>query len=157
MDLGITWTPYFLTIFASLLSWGISKNGTNIIWTSQKVIYFSKVTRLWVKKWACHAHFKFELKLLINMSILLPKFFHLDINCLHIKWIKLFSQLSSKPNHLYAIWEKLIFFYQDRTQVVQICPFCTTWVLSWSNNIGFSQFNQKWLVLELSYNIYIFH
>ena len=62
MDLVITWTNQLLTFLASLSPWGISKNGTNIIWTSIKDIQFSKITGLWGKKWDCHAHFNFEIK-----------------------------------------------------------------------------------------------
>ena len=39
----------------------ISKKGTNIIWRSLRKKQFCKVSWVWLKNWACHAHFYFEL------------------------------------------------------------------------------------------------
>ena len=75
VELGMTWMHSFLKFLATLYQWEISKNGTNIIWTSLKDIQFSKVRGLLLKNWACHAHFHFELKLSINLFILQLKTF----------------------------------------------------------------------------------
>ena len=40
----------------------ISKNGINIIWTPIKNTPFFKVTRLWLKNWACHALLNFKIQ-----------------------------------------------------------------------------------------------
>ena len=57
VDLGITWTPYFLIFFSSLSIWEMTRNDINIIWTSLQNIKFFKVTGLCLKNWACHPHF----------------------------------------------------------------------------------------------------
>ena len=70
VDLGITWTYRFRTFLASFSPLGISKNDSNSIWTSLKVIQFSKVSDVWLKNWAFQAHFDFELNLPISQLIL---------------------------------------------------------------------------------------
>ena len=40
-----------------------SKNDANIIWTSIKNTIFFKVTGVWLKNWACHAHLKFKIEM----------------------------------------------------------------------------------------------
>ena len=40
----------------------ISKNDTNIIWTPIKNTQFFKVTRMWLKNWACHALLNFKIQ-----------------------------------------------------------------------------------------------
>ena len=47
--------------FGNLKPVKISKNDTNIICLSLKNTLYFKITRLWLKNWACHAHFSFEI------------------------------------------------------------------------------------------------
>ena len=46
-----------------------NKSDSNIICSSLNNASFLKITRMCLKNWACHAHFKFETILEINMSI----------------------------------------------------------------------------------------
>ena len=40
----------------------VSKNDINIIWTPIKDTQFFKVTRMWLKNWACHALLNFKIQ-----------------------------------------------------------------------------------------------
>ena len=64
------WTPYWSWFFVDLKPVEISKNHSNIICTSIKVVWICKVWRVGLKNQACHAHFSFEIQLAINPSIL---------------------------------------------------------------------------------------
>ena len=67
--LGGTWERSFMTFLQSLIALRKSKSDTNIIWTSLRETKSSKGIRLWIKKWACHAHFKFEIKVVCQFWI----------------------------------------------------------------------------------------
>ena len=63
------WIGRLLRFFWNLKPVKISKNDTNIICLSSKNTLFFKLTRMWLKNWACHAHFNFEIQFFINQSI----------------------------------------------------------------------------------------
>ena len=63
-EIGFSWfTDFWL---------GISKNDTNIIWTSIKNTLNFKVTGVWLKNWACHAHLKLKIEKGMTGLILKP-------------------------------------------------------------------------------------
>ena len=62
-----TWTSSLGTFFATFVMMKISKNDSNIICRSSKNITFPKIWRVWLKNWACHAHFSY--KLLKGMAV----------------------------------------------------------------------------------------
>ena len=62
-----TWTDSLGTFFQTFIIMKISKNDSNIICRSSKNITFPKISRVWLKNWAGHAHFNF--KLLKGMAV----------------------------------------------------------------------------------------
>ena len=60
---GLEWTDKIGFSKITDFGLGISKNGTNIIWTSIKDTYFFKVAGPWLKNWVCHTHLKFRIKM----------------------------------------------------------------------------------------------
>ena len=48
-------------IFGNLKPIDMSKSDSNIICLSSKNTFFFKITRMWLKNWASHAHFNFEI------------------------------------------------------------------------------------------------
>ena len=56
-----TWTSSLGTFFPTFVKMKISKDDSNIICRSSKNITFPKIWRVWLKNWACHAHFNFKL------------------------------------------------------------------------------------------------
>ena len=56
-----TWTDSLGAFFATFVIMKISKNDRNMNCRSSKDITFSKIWRVWLKNWACHAHFNFKL------------------------------------------------------------------------------------------------
>ena len=57
------WTPYWSLFFVNLKPVEISKNYTNVIWTSSKIIMILKIWRVWLKNWACHTLLNFEIQM----------------------------------------------------------------------------------------------
>ena len=51
------WTEHSTLIFENLKPVEISNIFFNIIWISLKVIQIFKIRRVWLKNYACHAHF----------------------------------------------------------------------------------------------------
>ena len=56
-----TWIGRLLRLFGNLKPVEISKNDSNIICLSSKNTFFFKIIWMWLKIWACHAHFNFEI------------------------------------------------------------------------------------------------
>ena len=56
-----TWRWRLASFFVDQNLSKISKKGTNIICRSLRKKQFCKVLWVWLKNWACHAHFCFEL------------------------------------------------------------------------------------------------
>ena len=56
-----TWRWRLAIFFVDQKPSKISKKGTNIICRSLRKKQFCKVSWVWLKNWACHAHFRFEL------------------------------------------------------------------------------------------------
>ena len=63
------WIGRLLRFFGNLKPVRISKNDTSIICLSLRNTLVFKLTRMWLKNWACHAHFNFEIQFVINRSI----------------------------------------------------------------------------------------
>ena len=55
------WTDTLGTFFATFVIMKIYRNNSNTICTSSKNITSPKIWRMWLKNWAHHAHFNFEL------------------------------------------------------------------------------------------------
>ena len=98
MDKLQKWTWRLLDFSNSLLQENF-KNARKFIWTSSNNIQFWKVTCLWLQKWACHALFKFELKLLIYLLIfqLGPSSFRFQQLSKWVKYVVFTAKLSDNP------------------------------------------------------------
>ena len=64
------WTEDSHIDFLNLTQVNISKNDSNIICTSTKVVSLCKILRVWCKDWAGHAHFNFIMFLAGNPFLL---------------------------------------------------------------------------------------
>ena len=67
---ALEWREHYKLIFENVKPVDESKNHTNIISTSLKVVLIFKIRRVWPENWACHAHFWFGIKVATNPSIL---------------------------------------------------------------------------------------
>ena len=59
---ALEWREHSTLIFKNLKPAEKSKNHISII----KVVLIFKIRRVWLKNWACHAHFRFEKYLVIK-------------------------------------------------------------------------------------------
>ena len=101
-----------------------SKNDTNIIWTSIKNTLFFKVTGVWLKNWACHAHLKFKIEMGVAGLIFEPhppnfqnqyNFFRCTNDVTMIFWDlysfriwKKFKSLTVQVTEVHELWKSFI-------------------------------------------------
>ena len=122
--------PKFITFF---LLW-ILINDTNIICLSSKNMQFSKIRRLWLKNWACHAPLNLKLQRGVADSIFEPHppdFEKIcmsyrcsnDVNIIFWHSPKKFISLKSVIFFLIRNRPPLVIFYQGRPN------------LKWENHI----------------------
>ena len=67
------WTVQLLRYFGKFKPLEISKNDGNSICLTSKDIQFSKIIRVWLKNWVCHAHLKFWRFLAGNPNLDAPR------------------------------------------------------------------------------------
>ena len=79
---GLLWREKNLIYQITVFWLEISKNGTNIIWRSIKNTYFSKVSKVWVKNCACHAHLKFRFQKGVAGTIFEPHLWNFGKICI---------------------------------------------------------------------------
>ena len=88
----------------------ISKNHSNIICTSKKVVLILKIRSVWLKNLACHANFNFELKMGVAGSIFKPQPCNFEKNVSFIDVQMMLVSFFKNSNHLGVNWEKRFYF-----------------------------------------------
>ena len=61
IDFCYTWIPSLAHVHPNFILLDLAKHGFTIIWRSSKNMNFPKIWRLWLRNYALHAHFNFEL------------------------------------------------------------------------------------------------
>ena len=112
------WTYHSFAFFQNLKPVEIWKCHVNIIWRSLENNCLCKISELWLKNWACHALFNFELLKDVAASFFEPHPPNFGQACIFIDVQMLLVSYFCSSYQKVRIWEILIFSLLCRLQDV---------------------------------------